>query len=220
MKKEALIYYFGMSRAQKPLKKKYGKKFWKSFKTSSNELFAETLSRTPSINGSLFAFSYAFFPAYVAWYKSFVKLGLSPDAVKVEIWNINERLITFFPKWALQMCNVFYLKSFRKQIPKYIARSANGTVSPDDWKIRYRNIDKDTFEVDIYECAMYKLSDKFGVRGMFPTICRMDYLMAYYFGNGFERTKTIGDGDDCCNCHYTLKGDCEWKPEKGFINRK
>lgn len=37
---------------------------------------------------------------------------------------------------------------------------------------------------------------------------------------GFERTKTLGDGDECCNCRYYIKGDCDWSPEKGFNDRK
>jgi hypothetical protein len=48
----------------------------------------------------------------------------------------------------------------------------------------------------------------------------MDYLMANLMGNGFTRTKTLGDGDNCCNCSYSKVGYCEWSPEKGFIERK
>ncbi|WP_315115539.1 hypothetical protein [uncultured Clostridium sp.] len=33
-------------------------------------------------------------------------------------------------------------------------------------------------------------------------------------------TKTLGDGDDCCNCRYIIGGSCEWSPEKGFVDRK
>jgi hypothetical protein len=39
-------------------------------------------------------------------------------------------------------------------------------------------------------------------------------------GNRFVRSKTLGDGDSCCNCHYDLVGECEWAPEKGFAERK
>lgn len=36
----------------------------------------------------------------------------------------------------------------------------------------------------------------------------------------FKRTKTLGDGDEFCNCHYEMKGSCECSPEKGFEHRK
>ena len=64
------------------------------------------------------------------------------------------------------------------------------------------------------------LSKELGAEGLLPGVCRGDYLSAHLMGNGFERTKTLGDGDDCCNCRYYVKGDCDWSPDKGFENRK
>lgn len=81
-------------------------------------------------------------------------------------------------------------------------------------------INKNTFEIDITECAMLKLAEDNNVRNLLPGICRMDYLFSNLMGNGFERTKTLGDGDNCCNCRYHIVGECEWAPEKGFIERK
>ena len=46
----------------------------------------------------------------------------------------------------------------------------------------------------------------FHAEGMLPGICRMDYLFASRMKNGFERTKTLGDGDECCNCRYFSRG--------------
>lgn len=54
--------------------------------------------------------------------------------------------------------------------------------------------------------------------GTYP--CRLDYLMANIKGNKFERTKTLADGDDCCNCNMMGLGYTEWSPEKGFEQRK
>ena len=95
-----------------------------------------------------------------------------------------------------------------------------GLCSRMDWNIRYRNISDNCFEIDIYECAFRKLAKEYSVEGLLPGICRVDYMVAALMGTGFERTKTLGDGDDCCNCRYYLKGECKWEPEKGFINRK
>jgi hypothetical protein len=93
-------------------------------------------------------------------------------------------------------------------------------MHPYDWKIRYRNINDKVFEIDIYECAMIKVCRDYDAMGLFPAMCRMDYLFSHYMGNGFERTRTLGDGDDCCNCRYILPGTCEWPSEKGFEDRK
>lgn len=32
----------------------------------------------------------------------------------------------------------------------------------------------------------------------------------------FKRTKTLGDGDDICNCVYLIEGNCEWSPKSDF----
>jgi hypothetical protein len=39
-------------------------------------------------------------------------------------------------------------------------------------------------------------------------------------GLQFVRTKTLADGDDCCNNHIAGPGFTEWAPEKGFEVRK
>ena len=59
------------------------------------------------------------------------------------------------------------------------------------------------------EKLIYKLAADFHSEGLLPEICRMDYMYANIMGNCFERTKTLGDGDDCCNCRYFMKGDCK-----------
>lgn len=71
-----------------------------------------------------------------------------------------------------------------------------------------------------YQCApayaaWYKTMKKLGLSQK-----QSDKFIANLMGNGFTRTKTLGDKDSCCNCHYELRGKCEWAPEKGFITRK
>jgi hypothetical protein len=101
-----------------------------------------------------------------------------------------------------------------------VARQDRGELHPYDWHLTYREVSANTFEIDITECGLKKLAHDFAADGLLPGICRMDYLFSWLMGNGFERTRTLGDGDDCCNCRYHLVGDCEWSPEKGFETRK
>jgi len=56
----------------------------------------------------------------------------------------------------------------------------------------------------------------YGAEGMLPGICAVDYIVAHYMGNGFSRTKTLGDGDDCCNCRYEIKGKCPLQVPAGM----
>jgi hypothetical protein len=55
---------------------------------------------------------------------------------------------------------------------------------------------------------------------VFPYACRIDYLMANLMGLQFVRTKTLADGDDCCDNYIAGPGFTEWAPEKGFEHRK
>ena len=61
-----------------------------------------------------------------------------------------------------------------------------------------------------------RLAKKYGVEGMLPGICSVDIMISHYMGNGFSRTKTLGAGDECCNCHYELQGTCPLHAPKGM----
>lgn len=101
-----------------------------------------------------------------------------------------------------------------------MVRQEKGNLHPYDWAMTYREINQNRVELDITECGLKKLAYQFNAEGLLPGICRIDYLLSHLMSNGFIRTKTLGDGDDCCNCQYELIGKCEWSPEKGFVDRK
>lgn len=44
---------------------------------------------------------------------------------------------------------------------------------------------------------------------MLLILWRMDYLTSHYSKSGFERTKTLGDGDEVCNNKFFINGECE-----------
>ena len=215
-----LIFSFTMARSKGFIIEKYGKEFWQFFHALSKINFENTLSRTPDIGTSVFSFNYDFAPAYIAWYKSYIALGLSQEETDEDIWKMNERMVTAIPKSFLHSTGKAYMNGFRKKAAQHVERQNRGELHPFDWKIVSREIDNNTFEIDITECAMKKLAHSLDADGLLPGICRMDYLFSSVMGNGFTRTKTLGDGDECCNCHYELEGSCEWAPEKGFNNRK
>lgn len=215
-----LIYHITMARSKGFITDKYGVAFWKKFRALSKEHLNVILPNVPDIGDSVFSFNYKFGPPYIAWYKSFLELGLKKDESIQNIWKMNEKMVTTVPKPFLHASGNAYMGGFRKKANAHIARQNRGELHPYDWRIAYREIEKNTFEIDITECAMKKLAHSFDAEGLLPGICRMDYLFSSVMGTGFSRTKTLGDGDDCCNCHYELEGRCEWAPEKGFDTRK
>lgn len=215
-----MIYSITMVRSKKEFIAKYGIDFWLKFKKRSSELFDEILLKVPDIGKSIFSFNYKFAPAYIAWYKTFLELGLQQEETIQNIWFMNEKMATTVPKAFLQLMGKTYFSSFRKKSKKHLIRQNENKLHPYDWQIEYRSIDVNSFEIDIKSCGIKKLAHDFDAEGLLPGICRMDYLFASLMKNGFTRTKTLGDGDDCCNCHYEMTGSCEWSPEKGFDNRK
>lgn len=215
-----VILIFSMYKSKNYFCEKYGNVWYESFKKLSMQYYKEIIPNIPKIGKSIFSMNYKFAPAYIAWYKAFQELKMNSQEIDKEIWKLNEFFMNTFPKSILKLSGRMYLESFRKKAMKHMERQKKNRLHPYDWKIDFRNIDNNTFEIDIKECAYKKLAAQFQVENMLPGVCRMDYLMANLMENGFVRTKTLGDGDDCCDCRYSKVGHCEWAPEKGFIDRK
>jgi hypothetical protein len=220
MKMAGLLNRVALRSSRKTIVNEYGREFYKKFCSIEGEHIRKIIPVVPDIGDSIFAFNYDFCPAYISWYRAFLELGLDSDTANKMIWKMNETLVKLIPRLFMKMAVNKYIGDFRKKAEKHEMRSEQNRVHPYDWKIRYRKVSETTFEIDIYECGMIKVCRDFDAMGLFPAMCRMDYLFSHYMGSGFERTKTLGDGDDCCNCRYILPGTCEWAPEKGFEDRK
>lgn len=214
------IYRYTMLRSRSVLIHEYGKAFWQSFRQLSARYFREVRPQVPDIGKSIFSLNYQFLPAYVAWYRAFSDLNLSPEEIDRNLWMMNDRMVSNVPRWLSKAIGQQYYKSFQQKAASHLERQAKNQSHPLDWKIEYRKLSEDAFEIDILSCPFQKLAGKLGAAGLLPGICRMDYLFANRLGNGFSRTKTLGDGDECCNCHYELVGNCAWAPETGFTDRK
>ena len=215
-----MLYRIALCRSRGYFTQQYGRAFYRQFKTGSDARLAEILPRVPEIGDSVFSFNYLFAPYYIAWYQTLIALGNTPQEADRNLWEINERMARTLPRFLLRAVGRVYLGSFSRKAASHEARQREGKLHPYDWKIAYRPIDANTYEIDILECAYVKLTHDFNARAMLPGVCRMDYLFSHLMGNGFTRTRTLADGDACCNCHYQLKGSCEWAPEKGFTDRK
>lgn len=215
-----LLYHITMHRSRSYYQQQYSQEFWIRFKAGSNTRLAGILPNVPDIGKSVFAFNYKFAPYYMAWYQTLLELANTPQEADRNLWVMNERMARTLPAALLKLAGRLYLGSFSRKAAGHVARQKAGKLHPYDWKIAYRPIDANTYEIDILECAYLKLTKDFGAQGMLPGVCRMDYLFSHLMGNGFIRTKTLADGNECCNCRYQLTGACEWSPEKGFTDRK
>ena len=213
---QKFIYRLTMCRSKGYIQKQYGKSFWKSFREHSDAVFRQVAAELPDIGDSIFSFNYAYAPSYVAWYRSMRQLGLDVGQADDLMWKMNEKMLLSVPKPFLHMAGKSYLNSFRKKAKQHLQRQGKPGFSEYDWLIDYRDIDANSFEIDIRRCGFITVAKKYGVEGMLPGICSVDYMVSHYMGNGFSRTKTLGDGDECCNCHYELTGKCPLRAPEGM----
>ena len=213
---QKFIYRLTMCRSKGYIQKQYGKSFWKSFREHSDAVFRQVAAELPDIGDSIFSFNYAYAPSYVAWYRSMRQLGLDAGQADDLMWKMNEKMLLSVPKPFLHMVGKAYLNSFRKKAKQHLQRQGKPGFSEYDWLIDYRDIDANSFEIDIRRCGFITVAKKYGVEGMLPGICSVDYMVSHYMGNGFSRTKTLGDGDECCNCHYELTGKCPLRAPEGM----
>ena len=213
---QKFIYRLTMCRSKGYIQKQYGKSFWKSFREHSDAVFRQVAAELPDIGDSIFSFNYAYAPSYVAWYRSMRQMGLDAGQADDLMWKMNEKMLLSVPKPFLHMAGKSYLNSFRKKAKQHLQRQGKPGFSEYDWLIDYRDIDANSFEIDIRRCGFITVAKKYGVEGMLPGICSVDYMVSYYMGNGFSRTKTLGDGDECCNCHYELTGKCPLRAPEGM----
>ena len=213
---QKFIYRLTMCRSKGYIQKQYGKSFWKSFREHSDAVFRQVAAELPDIGDSIFSFNYAYAPSYVAWYRSMRQLGLDAGQADDLMWKMNEKMLLSVPKPFLHMAGKSYLNSFRKKAKQHLQRQGKPGFSEYDWLIDYRDIDANSFEIDIRRCGFITVAKKYGVEGMLPGICSVDYMVSHYMGNGFSRTKTLGDGDKCCNCHYELTGKCPLRAPEGM----
>jgi hypothetical protein len=135
-----------MLRSRKALKRKYGRDFWNSFRAQSKEKLKMILPLTPDIGKSIFSFNYQFGPPYIAWYKTFVELGLQQQEIWDDLWLMNEKMATAMPRFLLHMTGKVYFSSFRKKAVAHVERQQRDVLHPYDWKITYREVDANTMK--------------------------------------------------------------------------
>lgn len=199
----------------------YGADFYRQFTARAGQHLESYLPSVPEIGESIFAFNYLFGPCYFAWYQALRDLEIEKAEALNLIWQINEDFVKGIPEPLLRWFGKqMYLGTFRKRAMRAEQLGKAGGLHPFDWRIEYRDIDCNTFGINIYECGMLKLADRLGYRELFPQVCRMDYLFSHYFHQSFRRNGTLADGNICCDCWYQAPGACEWAPEKGFDTRK
>ncbi|MBU5473705.1 L-2-amino-thiazoline-4-carboxylic acid hydrolase [Roseburia sp. MSJ-14] len=127
-----------------------------------------------------------------------------PDKINPDI--VNEMVTAVFDSPFMikahknKKCTLFTDKVQDKKVKESIA-SQTSKFEP-DWKFHYeKGIDE--FYNTYTECSISKLGKRENCFEFVPCLCNMDERNYRNDGGQLHRTKTLAQGDDCCNFHVT-----------------
>ena len=192
------------------LKEVLGTEKYRLFRKKTTYYKKKYYPEIPEIGKTVFDTSYYFASCYFFYFPALKDLGYSAKEAGTIIWKINESFLRKIPRLFLAFTGNFYVSRSKKMGIWATEQAKRNNLHPYDWRIEYKEISKQKWSIDIMECYVIKMAKRFNQMDMFPYICRMDYLFSHYFKQGFERTKTLGDGNDCCNCQWEIPGKCDW----------
>lgn len=213
------IYRLTMLRSRGLIRRKYGAAWWDGFRQASDRRFGELMAEFEDIGDSMFAFNYCYAPGYVAWYTAMEGLGLDAHARDVLMLEMNEKMLLTVPKPLLHAVGRAYYRNMRRGARRRMAQGQKD-IHPLDWEMKFRDIDRDTFRIDITRCGFVAYARRYGAEGMLPGICQVDYMISHYMNVGFERTQTLGAGGSCCDGCYRLDGRCDFDIERRLAERR
>jgi hypothetical protein len=193
--------------------------FYRRLRSVADGKLAELAPRVPDIGKSIFAMNYAFIVACVPFVHAFKQFDETKATAGELVWTINENLFDMIPAllWKMMGKSAFGGR-MSKRFKQAQDRGERGLLKPMDWRLRV--LPGEGLRYDITQCGALEVLRGLGEADVFPYACRLDHLMANRAGYRFERTRTLADGDACCNMSITGLGFTEWSPEKGFELRR
>lgn len=92
----------------------------------------------------------------------------------------------------------------QSEIDKYVKGSIRSKKKEykDDWVFDFSyDLSVPEYFVTHRECGVCKIAQRENLMFLMPHVCVMDYPTIEYKGGKLLRTKTLGNGDDCCDFH-------------------
>ncbi len=168
------------------------------YKKKVKKEFKAMLLRTPDIGGSLLE-SNLYIAAFVfSLYKA------APNKITPEI--VDRMVAAVFDSPFMvkahknKKCTMFTDKVQEKKLAE--SRASRNSKYELDWKFDYRK-GVDEFYNTYTECGICKLGHRENCFEFVPCLCNMDERNYRNEGGQLHRTKTLANGDDCCDFHVT-----------------
>ena len=171
----------------------------KRYKRSVKREYKEMLLRTPDIGGSSLEMN-----LYIAAFV-FSLHKAEPDRITPEV--VDEMVTAVFDSPFMvkahenKKCTLFTDNVQDKKVQESIASQTSKYEL--DWKFHYEK-GVDEFYNTYTECGICKLGKRENCFEFVPCLCNMDERNYRTEGGQLQRTKTLGQGDECCDFHVTL----------------
>ena len=171
--------------------------------------YKEMIARTPSIGGSKNSLEQNLIGACF-----FLAMGKVIPNMTVEIMTdiINKGIASpFMQKTHSGKAKKGVLFSDKTQNRK-LEEAERSHFSPYEMDWRYDYVKgEDEFYCTYTKCGICTLAEKEGLEEFMPALCGMDFPMYELTGGKLYRTKTLANGDDCCNFHVVKIKDADKK---------
>lgn len=170
----------------------------KVYKKKVQQEYKAMLLRTPDIGGSPLEMN-----LYIA---AFVFSLHKADPDKISPAVVDEMVTAVFDSPFMvkvhknKKCTLFTDKVQDKKVQESIASQSSKYEL--DWKFDYKK-GTDEFYNTYTECGICKLGKRENCFEFVPCLCNMDERNYRNEGGELHRTKTLANGDDCCNFHVT-----------------
>ena len=171
----------------------------KRYKRSVKREYKEMLLRTPDIGGSSLEMN-----LYIAAFV-FSLHKAEPDRITPEV--VDEMVTAVFDSPFMvkahenKKCTLFTDNVQDKKVQESIASQTSKYEL--DWKFHYEK-GVDEFYNTYTECGICKLDKRENCFEFVLCLCNMDERNYRNEGGQLQRTKTLGQGDECCDFHVTL----------------
>jgi len=109
-----------------------------------------------------------------------------------------------YPGWMLRLIgNLKYNRKYIDTLRRATLRSQERRF-PGDWVATFVEGDGETFDygIDITECGIHKLFQKYGAQEFTPYMCLSDFVVSDIFNRGLVRYKTLAEGSSRCDFRY------------------
>ena len=169
-----------------------------SYKKNVKKEFKAMLERTPDIGGSSLEMN-LYIAAFVFSLHKAAPEIINPETVDAMVTAVFES--PFIVKvHKHKKCTLF---SDKVQDRKLLESKASQNSEYElDWKFDYQK-GTDEFYNTYTECGICKLGKRENCFAFVPCLCNMDERSYRLEGGELHRTKTLANGDDCCNFHVT-----------------